>query len=772
VGAGFLVPSSWLDVLETKKQAQRNMYVSVYLLTGLDEPFTYLEGGGLPRALQVGDLVRVPLGRRTELGVVCGVGGGLPAGIEAGRVKNVIELVRAEAVLPGKLMDLGKWMHGYYAASMESVLETMVPASVRRGMKEKKRAFLRIGQCVTDDVMEGLQKRAPKQAKLLSFLKSQLEPCLKGTVLKRLGISPASCKGLVEKGWVEETSEREVRVAYGDDLTHHGEEVEGLAKMMNLTVEQAEAVAELSGFLKEGEFHIQLLQGVTGSGKTEVYLRAMQEVLESGGSVLFMIPEVSLAPQSVDRIRGRFRDIGAEVVVWHSFLSDGERVDSWERVASGAAKVVVGARSAVFAPLKDLRLIVVDEEHEPAYKQEEVPRYHGRDVAVYRAWLEGCLCILGSATPSLETVRNVRTGKYGILKLSKRIDDRSLPVMHVVDMTGEVAKANHMVAFSRMLGDKLRTRFEQGEQSIIFLNRRGYSKRMLCPDCGFVAFCDHCSVSMTFHRSDGQLRCHLCGLEKEAPECCPDCGSVKVKWKGVGTQRVEEALVHLLPHARVVRMDADVMGKKNLYRKILGDFRRGRIDVLVGTQMIAKGLDFPNVTLVGIVDADLSMHQQDFRSGERTFQLLVQVAGRAGRGDLAGEVVVQTFDPAAPPIQYARQANVEPFLDDELTMREEFGYPPFRCLVRQVFLGPNPDKVVFFAQHWVKRAREILGSDVEIRGPLPAPLEKVKDQYRFQVWFFYGRGKPVARQLYAMRKDFPMDKDVREYIDVDPVNLS
>ena len=772
LGSSFLVLGFQDAQPRTQNPGRSSMYVKVYLLTGLDDPFTYSEGGGLPRALQVGDLVRVPLGVRTELGVVCHVGGGLPGGMDRGKVRNVIGLVRDQPVLPGPLMDLAKWMHGYYAASMEAVMETMVPASVRRGMKEKTRTFLRIGKGVTEEDIQSVQKRAPKQAKLLTFLKGQVEASLKATVLKRLGVGAGSCKVLVDKGWIVESSEREVRVAYGDELAEAGEEVQGMAQVMDLTDEQSVAVGNLSRLLKEADFHVQLLQGVTGSGKTEVYLRLMQEVLETGGSVLFMVPEVSLAPQSVDRIRGRFRDLGAEVVVWHSFLSEGERVDSWERVASGSAKVVVGARSAVFAPLQDLRLIVVDEEHEPAYKQEEVPRYHGRDVAVYRAMLEGCMCLLGSATPSLETARNVRAGKYGMEKLSKRVDDRELPVMHVVDMTGEVAKANHMVAFSRMLGDKLRTRFEQGEQSIVFLNRRGYSKRMLCPDCSFVAFCDHCSVSMTFHRSDGQLRCHLCGLEKEAPERCPDCGSVKVKWKGVGTQRVEEALLHLLPNARVVRMDADVMGKKNLYRKILGDFRRGRIDVLVGTQMIAKGLDFPNVTLVGIVDADLSMHQQDFRSGERTFQLLVQVAGRAGRGDLAGEVVVQTFDPHAPPIQYARQANIEPFLEDELAMREQFGYPPYKCLVRQVFLGPNPDKVVFFAEHWVRRAQEALDPSVEIRGPLPAPLEKVKDQYRFQVWYFFQRGVSVAKVLYALRKDFPMDKDVREFIDVDPVNLS
>lgn len=744
----------------------------MYLFTGLDEALWYREGGGLPRTLLVGDLVRIPLLRRTELGVVASVGEDIPEEIEPGRIRDVIELVQNTPVLSPKLLELAKWMHSYYAASMESILETMIPASVRRGMKEKIRILLQIGDKLTQEELEKLHKRAPKQAKLLDFLKDQLEPCAKGPILKRLGVSPASCRALVEKGWIIEIAEREVRVAYEDEFAGTSEQVGGHLETLDLTGEQAVAVANLEKKIASGLFSVELLQGVTGSGKTEVYLRLMKSVLESGGSVLFLVPEVSLAPQSVDRIRSRFTHSGIEVVVWHSFLSDGERVDSWERVASGAARVVVGARSAVFAPLKDLRLVVVDEEHEPAFKQEEVPRYHGRDVAVYRSMLEGCLCLLGSATPSLESIRNVKLGRYGIERLDKRVDDRQLPIVHVVDMTGEVMKAHHMVAFSRMLSEKLKLRYEQGEQSIVFLNRRGYSKRLLCPDCGYVAYCDHCSVSMTFHRSDGQLKCHMCGLEKVAPQRCPECGSVKIRWRGVGTQRVEEALLELLPSARVVRMDADVMGRKNLYRKILGDFRRGQIDILVGTQMIAKGLDFPNVTLVGIIDADLSMHQQDFRAGERTFQLLVQVAGRAGRGDLAGEVVVQTFDPSAAPIQFARRADLDHFLEDELTLREEFGYPPFRSLIRQVFSGPNPEKVTFFAEHWVRRARDILNTAVDIRGPLPAPLEKLKDQYRFHVWYFFPRGITVARHLFALRKDFPMDRDVREFIDVDPVNLS
>lgn len=742
--------------------------VEVILLTGLDSQLVYRAGEALPRPLQPGDLVRVPLLNRTELGVVARHG--TDQDVDASKIKNVLELVRDQAVLSNDLLKLAKWMHPYYAASMESILETMIPVAVRRGTKSKIKKFLRSVGPVEDAILEEMQKRAPKQAKLLQFLRDQIAPAPKVALLKRLGVQPSSCSALVDRGLVEETSARENRVAYEDEFSD-GASVEESLELV-LTEEQSLAVDSLRASEKEDKFAVHLLHGVTGSGKTEVYLRLMESVLKKGGGVLFLVPEVSLAPQTVDRIRARFNKLGVETAVWHSHLSEGERLDAWQMVAEGRARVVVGARSAVFAPVKKLKLVLVDEEHEPAFKQEETPRYHGRDVAVYRAMLAKCLCVLGSATPSVESVNNVKQGKYILNRLTKRVDDRELPVVHVVDMRREILKKNRMVAFSEVLKEKLLLRYEQKEQSILFINRRGYSKSMLCPECGFVAYCDHCSVTMTYHRTDGQLRCHLCGFEKVAPTRCPTCNSVKVRWQGVGTQRVEEALLHLLPKARIVRMDADVMGRKNLYRKILGDFRRGQIDVLVGTQMIAKGLDFPNVTLVGIVEADLSMHIQDFRAGERTFQLMVQVAGRAGRGDRAGEVVVQTFDPSSAPIQYARRSEFDGFLEDELEQRSELGYPPFRSLIRQVFMGLNPEKVTFYAEHWVKKVKATLDDTVEIRGPVPAPLEKIKDQYRFHVWFFFPRGKLLASRLFELRKDFAMDKDVRDFIDVDPVSLS
>jgi primosomal protein N' (replication factor Y) len=459
------------------------------------------------------------------------------------------------------------------------------------------------------------------------------------------------------------------------------------------------------------------------------------------------------------------------VVVWHSALSEGERLDGWLALASGEARIVVGARSAVFAPVRDLRLVIVDEEHEPAYKQDDTPRYHGRDVAVYRAMLAKAVCVLGSATPSVETVHNVRRGRYRLDELPTRIVDRQLPVMHIVDMRREYTAARTPSVLSRALVDKMRDRFAKREQVILFINRRGYSSSMLCPECGHVVMCPHCSVSLTYHRTDETLKCHLCGVVQPAPLVCPQCRSPKVRMRGTGTQKVEEHVRRLLRDARVVRIDTDTMGKHNRFREILGDFRTGKIDILVGTQMIAKGLDFPNVTLVGLVDADISMHVPDFRANERTFQLLVQVAGRAGRGDKSGEVVVQTFTPQADAIQFAKKADFEGFIEGEIRMREQYRYPPFRHLVHHQFRGDNAEKVLWVAEQWAKRAEAELGELAEVRGPSPSPIERIENMYRFQVWYFTCQVTKAVPVLARLQREFPWPEGVVQSIDVDPMNL-
>lgn len=741
--------------------------VEVIALSGFDKALAYAVPPTCQDEVEVGSLVRIPLRRRSELGVVLRFG--TEQDVPPGKLKMLYEVVQPYPVLPPDLMELFRWTQSYYAATPEAILEAMLPAAIRKGMQVKKRLYLSNGKTPTDTEMAELEKRAKKQAALLRFIQQQMKPLARADVLRQLKISASACEALVEKGFLKEVDTEEARIAYDDEI----EDSEVVSETRpTLTEEQASAVQSIRSAIEADIFSVRLLHGVTGSGKTEVYLNAIEQIVAEGGGVIFLVPEVALAPQTVGRVRARLEARGVRTVVWHSHLSEGERYDAWKALSSGEAHVVVGARSAVFAPVKNLKLMIVDEEHEPSYKQEETPRYHGRDVAVYRALINQAVCVLGSATPSLESLYNVERGKYKVDRILNRVDNRQLPKLHLVDMRREALQGKGASPISRMLADKLVDRFEKKEQSILFLNRRGYSTSMLCPDCGYVATCQHCSIPKTYHRTDKKLRCHLCGEEGPAPFKCPECKSTNIRMRGQGTQKIEDIVQKILPRAKIVRMDADSMSKKNLYRKILNDFRVGKIDMLVGTQMIAKGLDFPNVTLVGLVDADRSLHVEDFRAAERTFQLIVQVSGRSGRGDRAGEVVIQTHTPHAPPIQFARQSDFDGFQLEELEQRREFNYPPFRHLIRHLFRGRNPEKVNFYIEQWLKVLEAKLGERIEIRGPAPAPIEKIRDEYRYQLWYFAPSASRVIQEIAGLRKDFKMDKEVIDLIDVDPMHLS
>ncbi len=742
--------------------------VGVHPLAGFDKLLHYKVPAVHADKVGVGSLVRIPIGRRYVLGIV-GVEGA-PDDFPVERLKQLAEVVYDFTALPPDLLALAKWMAVYYAAPLDGIIETMLPTAVRRAAGLKSEKLLAVADRLSEPDLAALRKRAPQQAKLYEFLLSQFQPVPKGLVLKRLGVGPSSAVSLIKRGAVREVSQRVRRVAYADDFAA-GELVAALPHELN--AEQAAVFAEIKTAVQRREFGVTLLQGVTGSGKTEVYLRAIQEALDGGGGVVFLVPEVALTPQTVARLRSRLEAIAPDhaAVVWHSHLSEGERVDGWHELATGAARIVVGARSAIFAPVQNLRLVVVDEEHEPAYKQDETPRYHGRDVAVMRAKLNHAHCLLGSATPSLESYANAQAGRYQHLHMRQRIDDRQLPFIDVVDMRVEIMRARGLTTLSQKLVGEMRDRFEKREQTILFLNRRGYSSSMLCRSCGHVEECPHCSITMTYHRTDESLRCHLCGHERTAPVRCPKCEAPDIRWKGTGTQRVEEAVRRVLPRARIERMDADTMSKKNRFRQVLSEFRAGKIDVLVGTQMIGKGLDFPNVTLVGLVDADLSMHMPDFRAHERTFQLLVQVAGRAGRGDRSGVVVVQTFTPQAEAIQFSRQADFDGFAAAELKSRRDFRYPPYRHLIHHQFRGPNPEKLAFFAEQWARKVEAVFGDRIEVRGPAPSPIEKVKDHYRYQVWYFTSGVTRVIGELNQLRNAFAWPDDMIQVLDVDPVNL-
>tara|TARA_Y200000002_G_scaffold382668_1_gene400650 strand:+ start:8313 stop:10577 length:2265 start_codon:yes stop_codon:yes gene_type:complete len=743
--------------------------VEVIPLSGFNKALAYAVPATCTATVELGSLVRIPLRGRSELGVVIQLGSGQDIAPE--KLKMLYEVVQEYPVLTADLLELYQWAQKYYATTPEAMLEAMIPTAIRRGMKPKTRLYVAMGQTPTQEQWSVLEKRAPKQAELLRFVQQQICAQARAPLLKRMGISASACESLVKKNYLIETQTEEAREAYADDLS----QLETIASdtRPTLTSEQALAVDNLHAAISADTFAVRLLHGVTGSGKTEVYLHAVEKVVAEKGGVIFLVPEVALAPQTVGRVRARLEARGVRTVVWHSHLSDGERYDAWKALASGEAHVVVGARSAVFAPVQNLKLVIVDEEHEPSYKQDDNPRYHGRDVAVYRAHLNSAICIVGSATPSLETLYNVERGKYAVDRILNRVDNRKLPRIHLVDMRREGLSGRRKGSpISSLLADHLVDRYEKKEQSILFLNRRGFSTSLLCPDCGFVAECEHCSIPMTYHRTDKTIRCHLCGLEQKAPHSCPKCKAPEIRYRGQGTQKIEDVVQRILPRARIVRMDADSMSKKNLYRKILNDFRIGKIDILVGTQMIAKGLDFPNVTLVGLVDADRSLHVEDFRAAERTFQLIVQVSGRAGRGDRAGEVVIQTSTPHAPPIQFARKSDFDGFQLEELEQRREFNYPPFQHLIRHLFRGRNPEKVEFYMEQWTQQVSRHFGDRIVIRGPAPAPIAKIRDEYRYQLWYFVPSAQAVIDSLVALREDFKMDRTVVDQMDVDAMHMS
>lgn len=744
------------------------MIVGVHPLAGFDKVLHYRVPAALAGSVVVGSLVRMPIRGGVRLGLVGDVGP--PANFPVERLKLLTDLVFPFPALTPEMLQLARWMARYYACGVDAIIEAMIPVAVRRGAAVKQARLLAVARPLREADLERLTARAPQQARLYRFLVEQVRPQPRGLVLRRLGIGASSVTGLVRMGVLREESRRIERVAYAD--AHAGGElVAALPHALN--AEQQAAVDQLAKDLGTGAFSVSLLLGVTGSGKTEVYLRAIDGALRAGGGVVFLVPEVALTPQTVARLRSRLEAIagGERCVVWHSHLSEGERLDGWLALATGEARVVVGARSAVFAPVRNLRLVIADEEHEPAYKQDETPRYHGRDVAVMRAKLAGALCLLGSATPSLESFSNVEAGKYRLLQLTQRVDARQLPYIDVVDLRIEAAKQRDLPALSGKLVRALHARLERREQAILFINRRGYSSSLLCRQCGHVEGCPHCSIAMTLHRTDDTLRCHLCGHQRSAPASCPQCRAADFRWRGLGTQRVEEAVRRVAPRARVERMDTDTMVRKNRFREVLAEFRAGRIDILIGTQMIGKGLDFPNVTLVGLVDADISMHVPDFRANERTFQLLVQVAGRAGRGDRAGEVIVQTFTPQSEAIQFSRRADFAGFAAAELKLRREFRYPPYRHLIQHLFRGPNPDKLRFYAEQWARLVEKELGDRLELRGPSAAPIEKIKDEYRWQLWYFTSAVSRVVPELERLRAAFGWADDITQVLDVDPVSL-
>lgn len=754
----------------------------------------------LAGAVGIGSRVRVPVRMRLALATVVQ----LLEETDAPGVRQIQSVVGERPLVSPLLIRLGHWMAEYYCCSLEAALRTVLPQAVRDdAVRHKTRLVARLAREVGAEEIAALEKRAPKQADVLTFLKTTNAPVPVAQLADENGASRATLDALARRGLVLTESVTVQRDPHGADAFLP-------SPQHALNAEQAEALAHVRAAISPGEKTADvadnadektgveispggsgasvvipfspgsyapkpiLLHGVTGSGKTEIYLQAIQFVLELGKTAIVLVPEIALTPQTVERFKSRFADSQRAVAVLHSHLSPGERHDEWHKINNGEARIVIGARSAVFAPVKNLGLIVVDEEHENSYKQEETPHYHARDVAVLRGRMEPCAVLLGTATPSVESFHNTETGKYELLQLTQRVDERKMPRIHVVDMRMEAEKASGIL--SERLRQAVTARLLKKEQCILFLNRRGFNTSLICSSCGYVCTCPNCSIALTFHRAANRVSCHICGHTAIVPPKCPQCHDPRIKYSGAGTEKVEEAVARIFPEAVVRRMDADAMSRKDAYRETLHAFRVGKIDILVGTQMIAKGLDFPNVTLVGIINADLALHLPDFRASERTFQLLTQVAGRAGRGEVEGDVFVQTYTPFHPAIQFARHHDFAGFWEQEIDFRKGSRFPPFTHMTLITVRSPHETKAKFSAETLARRLREALSEAHFPAGTLvgdavPAPLEKSRGHFRFHLML---RTRAIVRLTRALREvveklTFP--EDVFVTVDVDPYQL-
>lgn len=678
------------------------------------------EMGGVQR----GSRVVVPLRGRSTTGTVLKLSEPDPS--VADMLRPLVKLVADEPVVSPALMDLAEWAARYYAVPMEQMLRCIVPEPVRQEKHEEKtRKVIVLQDWPDDDKLNKINARAPRQAAILRYLhnsEAKREP------LADVGGSAAlaSCRALEKAGYVrieEEAVHRDP--AAGEAFAP--------SAPLKLNAEQAACLARiLTACDAETPQKPLLLQGVTGSGKTEVYLQAAQHVLDQGKGVLILVPEISLTPQTMARFKSRFAAQQGSVAILHSAMSDGERFDEWHAIRRGQARIAIGPRSALFAPVQHLGLIIVDEEHDTSYKQENSPRYHGRDLAVLRAKLEGAVIVLGSATPSLESLSNVQSGKYTMLRMDKRADGQRLPLTRVLDMKSEPKDKKNLGILSERLRMAINERLTEGQQVILLLNRRGFARALQCPDCGYIATCAHCAMPMTYHATENRLICHVCGYREVVPRRCPDCGSDGILLEGYGTQKVEAVLRRCFPQARLQRVDADVTARKHALRDILDDFRAHRIDILLGTQMISKGLDFPGVTLVGVLNADLGLSVPDPRAAERTFQLLTQVAGRAGRGELDGEVIIQTYNPQAGAIQFARRHDTDGFAESELALRRQMNLPPY-CHLSVLTVRSEQEELAAFSLNTLhKRLLAALPPQVSISDPMPAPLAKAYGQFRYQ----------------------------------------
>lgn len=729
----------------------------VLLDHSLETPLEY----SIPKeisSIHVGMRVEVPLRSKSAKGTILA----LKQTSSFSSLKPLCKILGEESWISPRLFQLALWMSKYYCAPLGKVLKIFLPPSVRTEKQmQKMQNFIRpvVSKNELRKACEDLQRSHPAQAKILEQILQSPQGLFLTQLLEKAKTSVSPIETLCKKKFLRR---EEIRIDRSPVFSHDFFPT----KPKTLNEEQQKAFEKIKQTAQKFQPH--LLFGITGSGKTEIYLQVIEHILSLGQGVIYLIPEIALTSQTIERFKGRFGN--EQIAILHYRLSEGERFDAWDNIKTGKAKIVIGARSAIFSPVENLGLIIVDEEHESSFKQsEESPKYHARDVAVMRAKLFNCPVILGTATPSLESYFNALQGKYDLHLLENRADRAKLPDVKIVDMKREYEKVKGFTLFSEALFTKIKERFTRGEQTLLFLNRRGYHTSAQCNLCSYKEKCIHCEITLTYHRGENILSCHLCDFRKSPPKECPECHAEgPLKFKGVGTEMVEKTLLALIPQIRTLRLDGDTTRHKGSHERIFREFRSGKADVLIGTQMIAKGLHFPSVTLVGVIGLDGGLNIPDFRSSENVFQLLTQVAGRAGRGDFPGEVLIQTQLPNHNIILHAAKHNYTNFYAEEIQVRKMFGFPPFTHLIKFSFAGENLSQTQEQANNFRKLLIHKMPQEVEILPVVPCGYAKIKGKFRFQILLKTKKMQTVLPLLQQLRTEFKPKKTTRFTIDVDP----
>ncbi|WP_455506900.1 primosomal protein N' [Clostridium sp.] len=717
----------------------------------IDRPFTYKVPEEFNNEIKIGQIVKVPFGKgnKTSEGFILNLKN--DDNIKF-KTKNIAAILVKDPVIDEDDINLIEFLREKTLCKYIDAFRLLIPVGIMKGAKAKKKKVI----VLKNEDLSNI-KNPDGYKKIVEFFKTNSGKYTKSELINEHSISQYKLNKLIEN---------EVLSIEEESVFRYNDRVYNKDSAKTLTIEQENIIREYIN----SDDKMFLLKGVTGSGKTEVYMKLVERVLLEGKSAIILVPEIALTPQMIERFKGRF---GVNVALFHSKLSDGERFDEWFRVKEGKAKVIVGARSAIFLPAKNLGLIIIDEEHENTYKSEQNPKYQTKEVAEYLSELKGCKVILGSATPSIETYYRALTGEMKLLELNSRVDNKPMPPMKVIDMRNELKGGNKSL-FSRELFIAIQERLKRKEQIILFLNRRGFSTFVSCRSCGYVFKCDECDISMTYHKN-GLLICHYCGKTKREPRECPKCHSKYVKFFGAGTQRVEEEVKKYFNNVRILRMDVDTTRDKHSYERIYNTFKNGEADILIGTQMVSKGLDFKNVTLVGILAADMSINIPDYRAAERTFQIITQVAGRAGRGDKQGEVLIQTYTPQHYSLQYAVNYDYEGFYEKEFTVRAMMKYPPFGKLLLINGTSKKEELLKNFMHKITMMIKPLVESclDIEILGPIPCMISKVKENYRWQIVikgeFDSYFSKNIKEILYDENKN--VYNDIRISMDINPNNL-